>query len=58
MTTAKEIYDAFYAAEEEFGEDTSTEFLASIAGDRLGIDYDEVIDGLVEHSRELGEVEE
>ena len=46
--TAKEIDDAFNDAEEEFGDDASTEFLCAIVGDRLGIDYSDVVAGLGE----------
>ena len=48
MPTADEITQAFNAAEEEFGDRRSTNFLCAIVGDRLGIDYGDVIDGLVE----------
>ena len=48
MPTADQIDDAFNAAEDEFGEQKSTEFLCAIVGDRLGIDYGDVIAGLVE----------
>lgn len=54
MPTSQEIYDAFYEAEEEFGEDKSTEFLLSITADRLGIEYEDVVDGLLAKSEELG----
>ena len=51
MPTADQIDDAFNAAEDEFGEHKSTEFLAHIVGDRLGIDYGDVIIGLAEVAR-------
>lgn len=41
------IRAAFDAAEEEFGEDKSTEFLISIVADRLRIDYEDVVDALI-----------
>ena len=46
--TAEEIDDAFNDAEEEFGYEVSTEFLCAIVGDRLAIDYGDVIAGLAE----------
>ena len=46
MPTADQIDEAFNAAEDEFGEDKSTQFLCAIVGDRLGIDYGDVIYGL------------
>ena len=46
--TADEINTAFNDAEEEFGDDASTEFLCAIVGDRLGIDHGDVIAGLGE----------
>ena len=48
MPTADQIDDAFNAAEEEFGEHKSTEFLCAIVGDRLGIDYGDVTARLAE----------
>lgn len=49
---AKAILEAFNLAEEEFGEHKSTEFLISIVKDRLGISYEEVVDGLVASAEE------
>lgn len=43
---ATKIREAFDAAEEECGDDKSTEFLISIVADRLGIDYADVVDAL------------
>ncbi|MDQ0510950.1 hypothetical protein [Ancylobacter amanitiformis] len=43
--TPEEIAAAFAGAEEQFG-DKSTEFLASIVADQLGIDYGNVFIGL------------
>ena len=51
MPTADQIDDAFNAAEDEFGEHKSTQFLCAIVGDRLGIDYGDVIAGLAEIAR-------
>lgn len=48
MATAKEIDEAFAAAEEEFGDHKSTEFLLNIVSDRLGISIDDVVAGLAE----------
>lgn len=42
-----EIRAAFDAAEDEFGEDKSTEFLLSITADRCGLSYEAVVDALV-----------
>ena len=47
------INNAFDDAEEEFG-DKSTEFLASIVADRMGIESDEVIAALVDVGVECG----
>lgn len=44
---AAAIRAAFDAAEEEFGDDKSTEFLISIVADRLHIQFDDVVDALV-----------
>ncbi len=44
--TPKQITEAFDAAEDEFGEHKSTEFLAAITADRLGIDIGSVMHGL------------
>ena len=48
MPTADQIDEAFNAAEDEFGEHKSTQFLCAIVGDRLEIDYGDVIAGLAE----------
>lgn len=46
------ILKAFTLAEEEFGDHRSTEFLASIVADRLGISREEVFDGLIATAEE------
>lgn len=46
LKRAATIRAAFDAAEKEFGDDKSTEFLISITADRLGIEYDDVVDAL------------
>ncbi len=43
--TPEQISAAFVEAEDDFGE-KSTEFLASIVADRLGIEYGDVFVGL------------
>lgn len=48
--TARRIRQAWDEAEAEF-EDKSTEFLAAIVSDRLGIEYSDVFDALYETSR-------
>jgi Flp pilus assembly protein TadB len=40
------IAQAFMRAWDEFGDDVSTEFLAQITADRLGVDIDEVFAAL------------
>jgi len=40
------IDKAFDAAEEEFGDGKSTEFLMSIVAERLGVDHGDVAEGL------------
>lgn len=54
MATPKEIKDAFDDAEEQHGDHKSTEFLASIVADKLGIDYGDVFEGLYLHAQEQG----
>ena len=44
--TAVRLRDAFDEAEEEFGEDKSTEFLLSITADRENVEYVTVVDAL------------
>ncbi|WP_238368255.1 hypothetical protein [Mesobacterium pallidum] len=46
MATPQECNEAFEDAEDEFGDDSSTEFLAQVAADRLGIQAHEVIEGM------------
>ena len=50
--TTKEINQAFMDALDEFGDDKSTEFLISITADRLGIDYDDVVEALAIENEE------
>lgn len=45
--TPHRIRQEFFEAEAEY-EDKSTEFLAAIVSDRLGIDYGDVFDALAE----------
>ena len=54
--TTKSIVDEFNDAEDELGEDKSTEYLASITAEKLGIDYMTVINALAEYA--LQDVEE
>ncbi|MDD9727197.1 hypothetical protein PVV74_17185 [Roseovarius sp. SK2] len=51
--TAHDCNKAFDDAEREFG-DRSTEFLAQIAGDRLGVEAHEILDGIASLSTECG----
>jgi len=44
--TAQRLNQAFYDAEDEFGDDKSTEFLLTITADREGVDYSDVADAL------------
>ena len=46
MPTPYECNLAFEDAEDEFGDDKSTEFLAQIAADRLGCEPYEIIEGM------------
>jgi len=48
---ATQVRKAFDDAEEEFGEDKSTEFLIAIVADRLGLEYGDVVDWLEMTSR-------
>jgi hypothetical protein len=43
---AIEIDCAFDRSEDEFGEHKSTEFLASITAERMGVQYEDVIEAL------------
>lgn len=54
MPTPKEIKDAFDAADEQFGGDKSTEFLAAYVATDLMIDYGDVFEGLYLHAKEQG----
>jgi hypothetical protein len=42
----EQIERTFQQAWEEFGDDTSTEFLIAITADRCGVDYGRVVDAL------------
>lgn len=52
MITKEEILDAFWKAEDEFGEHKSTEFLASILAERLDIEYMDVMTRLAAYAEE------
>ena len=56
MVTAHECNLAFEQAEDEFGDDRSTEFLAQIAADRLGIEAYEVLEGVASLADETGHI--
>lgn len=56
MITPHDCNKAFEDAEDEFGDDRSTEFLAQIAGDRLGIKAHEVLQGMASLADENGEI--
>lgn len=48
--TWREIVRAFDDAEDEFGEDRSTEFLIHIVMDRLRVPYEDVMESLYEQA--------
>lgn len=56
MPTPHECNLAFEDAEDEFGDDRSTEFLVQIAADRLGIEAHEVLEGMASLADENGEI--
>ncbi len=56
MPTPDYITKVFHDAEEEFGDDKSTEFLIAITADRLGIEYGDVADGLYEQAKAEGRI--
>ena len=53
MATPHQCNKAFDDAEREFG-DRSTEFLAQIAGDRLGVESHEILEGIAALADECG----
>ena len=54
MPTPEECNQAFDDAEELFGEDRSTEFLAQIAADNLGVEAHDIISGMAAMADENG----
>lgn len=56
MVTAHDCNKAFEDAEDEFGDHKSTEFLAQIAADRLGIEAWEVLEGMASLADETGHI--
>lgn len=50
--TPQQIQDAFDIQCDIHGDDRSTEFLVSVTADALDIEYEDVIDGLVESAEE------
>lgn len=50
---AKIIWECFNLAEDEFGEDKSTEFLVAITAERLNISQEHVYDALIAMAEEV-----
>ncbi len=53
QTEEQILYDAFNLAEQEFGEDKSTEFLIAIVCDRCDVEYEDVIAALATFATEM-----